>query len=230
MRDVVRREIRFAVGNRTCPLSAIWKTWVQGDDLYLTTRMFGADAKVSIHASGLCQWSCTDSWVRARSSTPNAKRHIVRWSVTYPEDPNEAAYVFRVAIPASECRPLLPPVDQKKVFWIGAIPPETTLQIMFLVTGPQLKPVEVVSNEKRRFIASMPMRSGRAVVVLMELISFSEKDIAAARKSVLSQVKGERAMVNPDHRLVFFITGAPGNPHGLLEMCSTDPQSIVAPN
>ena len=100
-----RTEARFALGTRHGPKSTVWKAWVQGDESYITSRMFGSDLKVSIHSSGECQWSCTDTWVKKQDRQRNALRHIVKWKIS-PPTTNQALMVFRVEIPVSEMGPV----------------------------------------------------------------------------------------------------------------------------
>ena len=48
-------EARVAVGRADGMRSTVWKFAVRNSEIYVFTRMFGADAKVSFHSSGECQ-------------------------------------------------------------------------------------------------------------------------------------------------------------------------------
>lgn len=98
-------EFRVAVGAPDGRRSTVWKFTVTRNEIYIFTRMFGSDAKVSLHSSGECQWSCTSSWVMAETGRRNADRHIVKWDVELPEG-DKALHIFRVSIPESELRPI----------------------------------------------------------------------------------------------------------------------------
>jgi hypothetical protein len=46
------KEIRFAPGRNGAPLTAFWKVWVQGSEVYATARSRLGSAHISVHASG----------------------------------------------------------------------------------------------------------------------------------------------------------------------------------
>jgi len=216
----LRTEARFAVGSRSGPRSTIWKAWVHGDDAYIASRMFGSDMKVSIHASGECQWSATGTWVQREPNTKNAERHVHRWRVAQPAG-NEALLVFRVEIPMSELRPLPEPNDKKKVWWVGGTPPESTVRFLFYLTRPNETDPAPHSSLQTKHLFSLRLRSSRWLVVLVEIISLSAGDIAAVRKQVIAQAKSRGlAAPAPEHRVSVFIQPpAEGGAHGLLELC-----------
>lgn len=56
------KEFRFCVGEVTGERSTVWKIWVNKNDIYILSRMMGSDAKISLHASGCCQFSRTLKW------------------------------------------------------------------------------------------------------------------------------------------------------------------------
>lgn len=216
-----RREIRFAVGRRAGPRSTIWKCWIQGDEVYLTSRMFGSDSKVSLHSSGECQWSCTSSWVLRQAVPRNADRHIVKWQVEYPST-SQALLVFRVGVPASELRPLPPPTDKKKVLWVGNVPAEATVQFLFFVTMPVADAPEVSSLPERHHLISMHLASGRWLVIFAEITSLNAADVRAARDHVVQQVREAGEEVHPEYRFALFGHSNENGSRSLLEVCATD--------
>jgi hypothetical protein len=46
------KEIRFAPGRNGKPLTAIWKIWREGNEVYALTRSSGNSTHISVHASG----------------------------------------------------------------------------------------------------------------------------------------------------------------------------------
>jgi hypothetical protein len=48
------REVRLAVGTLTDRRSTVWKFWVHKSEIYILSRMFGSDTKVSLHSTGDC--------------------------------------------------------------------------------------------------------------------------------------------------------------------------------
>jgi hypothetical protein len=86
------RELRVAVGGPNARRSTVWKFSVNKSDVYIFSRMFGADSKVSLHALGDCQWSNTSKWVTKVSGRRNADRHIQRWNVPRPNGPRPCIF------------------------------------------------------------------------------------------------------------------------------------------
>ena len=216
-----RTEARFALGTRHGPKSTVWKAWVQGDESYITSRMFGSDLKVSIHSSGECQWSCTDTWVKKQDRQRNALRHIVKWKIS-PPTTNQALMVFRVEIPVSEMRPTPPPTDKKKVFWIDNVPEGATVRVIFYLTIPSASDPAVGRDLPHRHLFSLRLRNKRWLIALLDLISLSAGDLATARAAVQEQLRGLGHKPSSDHRSSLFIQPSKGAPHGLLELCPTE--------
>ena len=216
-----RTEARFALGTRHGPKSTIWKAWVQGDESYITSRMFGGDLKVSIHSSGECQWSCTDTWVKKQDRQRNSLRHIVKWKIS-PPTTNQALMVFRVEIPVSEVRPTPPPTDKKKVFWINNVPEGATARVIFYLTTPSASDPAVGNKLPHRHIFSLRLRNERWLIALLDLISLSAVDLAAARAALQEQLKGSGHTPSSDHRSSLFMQPSESAPHGLLELCPAE--------
>jgi hypothetical protein len=219
----VPAEARFAVGSRDGPRSTIWKVWVQGDEAYIASRMFGSDMKVSLHSTGRCQWSATDNWVRRQASVRNAERHVHRWQVDRPSG-NESLLAFRVEIPVAELRLVPPPTDKKKVWWVSGAPDGSTVRFLFYLTRPSETDPAPRPEPEKRHLFSLQLRSSRWLVVFCEVIALSAADIAAARAQVLERVASAGLILGPDHRMSLFIQPPPqGGAHGLLERCFTEP-------
>lgn len=215
-------EARFALGSRVGPRSTIWKAWVAGNEAYIASRMFGSDMKVSFHASGQCQWSATDTWVRRQASVRNAERHVHRWQVTYPTG-NEALLLFRVEVPGTELRPLPAPTDHKKVWWVAGMPEGATVRFLFYMTRVLDTEPAPPPSEQRRYLFSLPLRDTRWLVCFVEMISLSAADLESARSAVIAQATAAGLVPESQHRLSLFIQPPPeGGAHGLLELCATE--------
>ena len=181
-----RTEARFAVGTRAGPRSSIWKVWIQGDEAYMASRLFGKYNKISFHSSGECQWSCTGDWVIAAENRKNADRHIVRWHRADTVS-NVATPIFKVQIPWAELREMPAPTDKKKVFWIGGTPPGSTVCLTLYFTDSfKQEPSPSVSDQRRKLFG-LQLRSGRWVVALADLVSLSQEDLMHARHAVRNQ-------------------------------------------
>lgn len=178
--------------------------------------------KVSLHATGECQWSATDVWVRRQANARNAARHVYRWRVDYPTG-NEAMLVFRVEIPVSELRPLPEPTDKKKVWWVSGTPAGYTLRFLFYITRPHRTDPARLTSDQMRHLFSLQLRRTRWLVAFVEVISLSAADLAAARTAVLELSKAAGIEPGPDHRFSLFMQPPPeGGAHGLLELCATE--------
>lgn len=99
----MRQEFRFCVGEPTGPRSTVWKIWTNRNDVYLSSRASASHTKVSLHESGVSQFSETSESF-ARTGRRNRERHIQRWQrrAVYPE--SSAVHLFRVVIPQTELR------------------------------------------------------------------------------------------------------------------------------
>lgn len=206
----------------------IWKAWVQGDDAYLASRAFGKYQKVSFHASGLCQWSCTDDWVKENPTRRNSDRHIVRWPMPEARS-GVATLAFNVQIPASEIRPLRPPTDKKKVFWISAAPPEATVRFTLYMTAVFADDPAPPDTDARRHLFSLRFRSGRWMVALLDLTSLSPSDLSAARRAVISQFWPSASRIELNEVRAALFSQPNGSVHacnGLIEICLAEPSPL----
>lgn len=198
----------------------MWKCWVQGDEVYLTGHLFGAEAKVSLHSSGLCQWSLTDSWVKKDVSRRNADRHIARWNMAFAQG-STAVLAFRVAIPVSELRSWPLPKGQKKAYWIGGAPTGSTVEFCFYITPILNGQPKVNTNPALRHLASLPLRNGRWLVCFVWLRSLSAADIADLRDAALTQATEAGVQVRPEHRIAFFASASKENSAAVMEVCAS---------
>lgn len=215
------REFRFAVGSKDGPRSTVWKCWVQGSEAYIAGRLFGKDAKVSLHSSGECQWSCTDAWVRQDPSRRNTDRHMAKWHLAYPQD-NKAILGFRIAVPVSELRPEPVPPNQKKTLWVGNAPTGSTVEFSFYFTRPLDDPPPTDGNPDHRHIASLRLRDGRWLVALVWLRALSHIDIAAARDAAVAQACEAGMQISPEQRMALFAPQTAETSAAVLEVCAAD--------
>lgn len=218
------REFRFAVGSEDGPRSTIWKCWVSGAEAYISGRLFGGEAKVSLHSSGECQWSCTDTWVLNDPTRRNADRHIAKWRLAYPTDCN-AVLAFRVAVPVSELRPEPLPTGQKKALWVGNAPQGSTVEFCFYITAKLEAAPPASSTAETRHLASLRLRDSRWLVVFVWLRSLSAKDIADARNDALAQAREAGVKVSSKHRIALFALPTGDTSAAVMEVCAPDAYS-----
>jgi len=118
----VKRELRFCIGEPAGLRSTIWKIWANRNDVYLSSRALASYMKVSLHESGMCQFSHTSESF-ARTGKRNRDRHIQKWQRRAVCPKSGAVHLFRVIIPSTELR--LAPAKQKEakdVIWHPAPP------------------------------------------------------------------------------------------------------------
>lgn len=207
-------ELRVVIGERLGPKFSIWKFCVQGDEIYVISRMFGEEAKVSLHQSGECQWSCTGKWV-VKHGARNADRHMAKWKVTYP-DGLQALLVLCIAIPLTEVRVATPPEDQEEVLWIGNAPSGSTVQLLVFVTCAQDEQPETDGDLNLRHVASMQLRNKRWVCIFAQLISLSSIDIAELRELAVKQAQDAGIEIQPEYRLACYAPPSDSSSAALL--------------
>lgn len=127
-------EARIAVVNPSGARSTVWKFWSHDGSVYVASRMFGGDVKVSIHGSGECQLSRPGEWAKA-NNRPNAERHLHKWKAALPLG-TAAEFVFEVRIPSSELRPISVDEDLADVQWRDAAPKGYATAIQCFISPP----------------------------------------------------------------------------------------------
>jgi hypothetical protein len=212
-------EARFAVGEPEGRRSTVWKFFVQKNEAYIATRMFGSDAKVSFHSTGQCQWSATDRWVRASPERRNADRHIVKWLMPRPAGA-VAVHVFRVRIPESELRVI--PLQREKldaVEWLPAPVPGQTVSIECYFTPPTDHDPTLTGPLPARRIFSMQLHDRRWFVGLHTVFSLDGKSLEPLRQEM--NALASRAGIEPEHKhRACAFTDNGGATRGLIELCT----------
>ena len=171
------REFRVAVGAPDSRRSTVWKLAVTGNDIYILTRMFGADAKVSLHASGECQWSGTSVWVKKDARRRNADRHIVKWRITRPVG-NESLHAFRIIIPHSELRTIPGRETLTDVDWLAAPLPGHSAILECYITRPSPIDPAVGAALPHSHLVSLQLTDESWLVVLTRSTANEENVVA----------------------------------------------------
>lgn len=172
--------LKIVVGTPSKASSTVWTISPKGDDVYLWTWLSGGQHKVSLHASGDCQWSGTEKWVKenAHPDFRNQDRHFERWR---PDRDSSGVTVL--------CQLLFPATDlsrfhqddkvraDKDVLWLP--PPGTGMatEINCVLCPPDVPPGDFPSSLGRT-IWEHPLPSrGRLVVTA------TDKDVPAEVES-----------------------------------------------
>ena len=212
----IKSEIRFAVGDPVGRRSTVWKIAINGSDIYIMSRMFGHDVKVSLHASGACAFSRTGNWVRAEPGRKNADRHFERWTVARPEG-NASVNIFRMQIPETELRVIDEPEDLEAVDWIPVPPKGTTISLECYLTPVYPSDPAVGANLPHPCLCSLPLVCGRWLVVLNHVAPKDGKSLAPLRAQILAEAQRCDIEVQPVYRSAALETGD-DSVRGLIEL------------
>ena len=186
------KEFRFCVGEATGERSPVWKIWINKSDIYILSRMMGSDAKISLHASGHCQFSMISKWWVDHSEDIVQKkdRHIVHWKL--PKIPNgQTAHVFRIIIPRSELREINVEENLKKVHWLPMPVRNHAIQLGCYFSQPLTQEPSTL-NLPYQHLVSMPLVDGRWFVVFIQEVEITKDKLLIlenARNEILSIMK-----------------------------------------
>jgi len=124
------------VGTPTGPRSNVWKFIAANDNsIYVISRLFGSDSKISLHPSGECQFSGTSAWVLKDSTRRNRDRHFFKWSEKRPLG-GPALDALQIRVPHSELIPIDVPEDLSDVHWVSAPAPGNLAGLECYITPP----------------------------------------------------------------------------------------------
>lgn len=212
------REFRVAVGTPTGRRSTVWKFAVHKSEVYIFSHMFGSDTKVSLHASGDCQWSGTGVWVKKVATRRNADRHFTKWVAPRPTG-SSATHVFQVRIPETELRVSEIPENPNKVEWLPVPPVGRTVSLECYIT-PQLQSNPALySNLPFPHLLSLPLADGSWFTVLHHVQPLDGKDLEPLRSQMNALARAAGIESNPNHRGSAFAVNE-GVARGLIELCT----------
>ena len=108
--------VRFAIKDDQGKRSNIWKIAVSKSDMYLMSRGFGSDFKVSFHESGECHFAYTDMFIK-RTGIKNKDRYIDKWQIPI-ESITTPVHIFSAIFPSYEILNLDKIENDLKIIWI----------------------------------------------------------------------------------------------------------------
>jgi hypothetical protein len=213
-------EIRIAVGTPSGRRSTVWKFSVHNNDVYILSRMFGSDAKVSLHATGICHWSATGNWIKKVAGRKNADRHMAKWFVSRPHG-TVATHIFQVRIPETELRKIELTEDLKGVEWLEVPPIGNTVSLECYITPPSLVDPSLFCNLPHQPVFSAPLAGGRWFTVLHYVAPLDGKELEPLRSQMIAQAKAIGLVPTSVNRGSAF-TESGGSARGLIELCPVD--------
>jgi hypothetical protein len=211
-----KNEVRIAVGEPAARRSTVWKFAVHRADIYILSRFFGSDSKVSLHASGYCQWSNTDAWVRKDAERKNQDRHITKWFVPRP-DRSPALHAFQIRIPESELRHIETEEDLKSVRWLPAPPRGRTLSLECYISSPTPDDPAIFSALPHPLLFSMQLADLRWLVVLHQIADLDGKDLEQLSNKIWEEARAAGIEPKPEYRAAAF-TESGDTLRGMIEL------------
>lgn len=212
-----RGEVRIAVGSPTGRRSTVWKFFVQKNEIYILSRMFGSDAKVSLHSTGECQWSATGTWVKKVPGRRNAERHITKWVMPRPSGLT-ALHVFQVRIPETELRIIDVAENLHSVEWLPVPPKGHSVSLECYITPKSQYDPAPLANLPCPHLFSLPLADGRWFTVLHHNPPLDGKGLESLRNQMNVQAMAAGIQPKPEHRGSAF-TVSESTARGLIELC-----------
>lgn len=198
----MKKTCRFAAGQRNGLKSSIWTIAVDKNDIYLFTRLFGSDFKLSLHESGAAQWSHTSEFVARQIDMPNRDRHFIKWNYTRTND-SLATNIFRIQIPHSELRDIPSPTN-KKVKWVDGITLGTYQFDLCLTKPSDTNPCEGRTDLPHRVLDCLQLSDKRWLVIFAQAAGLTPSDLEKAKQTVITEMKGKNVdMDNADWIALF---------------------------
>jgi hypothetical protein len=213
-----KREVRIAVGSPSGRRSTVWKFFVHKNDIYILSRMFGSDAKVSLHSTGDCQWSATGAWVTKAPGRRNAERHFAKWFMPRPSG-TTALHVFQVRIPETELRISAVPERLHAVKWLPIPSKGHSVSLECYITPASQNDPALLANLPCSYLFSMPLTDHRWFTVLHHVPPLDGKDLELLRNQMNAQAMAAGIQPKPEHRGSAF-TVSDGTARGLIELCT----------
>jgi len=192
-------DLRIAIGTPDGRRSTVWKFTAHKNDVYILSRMFGSDCKVSLHASGQCQWSGTGQWVKKNQSRRNADRHFMKWSAPRPYG-TEATLVFRIRIPESELRQVNIKEDLSSVLWLPAPEKGQTASFACYITPPSTNDPTTSAQLPGTVVLSQQLEDKHWFTVIHHVEALDGTDLDPLRRKMNALARSAGIASNPKHR------------------------------
>jgi len=192
-------ELRVAIGSPDGRRSTVWKFAAHRSEIYILSRMFGSDCKVSLHSSGQCQWSGTGAWVKKDPSRRNADRHFMKWSAARPHGAS-AALVLRIRIPESELREVEVEEDVTDVLWLPAPGAGQTSSFACYVTPPSTDDPTASAQLPGTRLLSRQLEDRHRFVAIHHDEPLNGADLQPLRNAMNARARADGIVADPKHR------------------------------
>jgi hypothetical protein len=217
----MKKECRFAAGQREGAKSSFWKVKVDKNEIYLFTSLFGADFKLSIHSPNEVQWSYTSESVKRNFGMKNKERHLLKWNYTRPQD-NLAVNIYRIQIPHSELRANNHQFTTKKVKWVSGIT-LGTYQFDLCITKPfDTNPTLDQTDLPHKVLDCLQLADKRWLVIFYQAAGLTPADIANLKTTIVQEKKQQGVKLDNDCWIAAFGNSDDGVPL-ILELHHENP-------
>jgi hypothetical protein len=203
----MKKSCRFAAGERNGDKSSIWTVSVNKSDIYVCSRLFGSEFKLSLHESGDAQWSYTSDFVAREIGMHNKDRHFIKWNFKRPND-NIVINIFRIQIPHTELRNLPCPTN-KKIKWVSGITLGTYQFDLCLTRPSDTNPCEGRKDLPHQVLDCLQLSDKRWLVIFSQAVGLTPSDLENARSTVIELNKD---IINKADWIALFGNGADGVP------------------
>ncbi len=212
------QEVRIAVGTPSGRRSTVWKFSVHKNEIYILSRMFGSDSKVSLHSTGECKWSATGVWVKKAPGRKNSDRHIAKWVMPRPNE-SVALHAFQVRIPETELRVIELTENLSAVEWLPIPQKGHSVSLECYIT-PVSQSNPILTNKlPHPHLFSLPLADGRWFTVLHHVPPLDGKDLEPLRHQMNAQARAAGIEPKSEHRGSAF-TVSDGTARGFIELCT----------
>ncbi len=220
-------EFRLAIGSPRGRRSTVWKFTAGGDgSIYIISRMFGGDTKVSLHASGECQFSGTSAWVLKEPGRRNADRHFFKWTHRRPIG-TEALDALQIRIPYGELRVVDIEEDFRDVTWIPAPAPGNLIGIECYITPQTAIDPTVTGGLPGKHLCSIQLSDKCWFVVIQFEEPYDHQTIEETKRQMREIAAEEGREPMPSHRGCAIVTGHP-TAVALMEFCPAQDNELTS--
>jgi hypothetical protein len=176
-----QKDQRVCIGQESGRRSTVWKFEARKADVYIMSRMMGSDMKVSLHESGECSFSRTNSWIKKVPGRRNVDRHFEKWTIERPTG-TSALHILQIRIPESELRKVNVQESLKSVVWLGPLSSGSFISLDCHLTPPSKEDPSVGTDLQGPLICSLPLSDGRWFVVVATTFPSDRKSLERSRR------------------------------------------------
>lgn len=170
------REVRFGLGSAEGQYSTVWRVWVQGNEIYMTSRLVSRWMRLSLHSSGIWRWAFIEGSATAREmKRDRAQRKWLQPSQFIPGWVAGPSVMFPFA--PVEGWGADPVETDKPVSWLELPHKNEKVTVSLMIGNPGITPARDLLEERRfPLLAELFLRSGARIWVAArrERMTFDE--------------------------------------------------------